>query len=67
MKNLDLILLFSLFAAFLLSAGSFVYGDLNTGWCGLSLAILLAAMNVVNVLIDIRNELRRRRYGLGHG
>ncbi len=67
MRHLDLLLLFGLFAAFLLSAGSFVYGDLNAGWCGLSLAILIGAMNVVNVLIDIRNELRRRRYGLGHG
>ncbi|MBR4382221.1 MAG: hypothetical protein IKP64_01560 [Selenomonadaceae bacterium] len=67
MKNLDLILLFSLFAAFLLSAIGFARGDLNTGLCGLSLAILLAAMNAVNFLIDIRNELRRRRYELGHG
>ena len=67
MKNLDLMLLLSLFAAFLLSAGSFVRGDLETGLCGLSLAILLTAMNAVNFLIDIRNELRRRRYELGHG
>lgn len=67
MRNLDLLLLFGLFAAFLLSAGSFLRGDLNTGWFGLSLAILIGAMNAVNVLFDIRNELRRRRYGLGHG
>ncbi|MBR1646166.1 MAG: hypothetical protein IJ685_05235 [Selenomonadaceae bacterium] len=67
MKNLDLMLLLSLFAAFLLSTGSFVRGDLETGLCGLSLAILLTAMNTVNFLIDIRNELRRRRYELGHG
>ncbi|MBR2520454.1 MAG: hypothetical protein IKE46_11845 [Selenomonadaceae bacterium] len=61
MKHLDLFLLLSLFAAFILSSLEFASGDLNTGLCGLSLTVLLAAMNAVNFLIDIRNELRRRR------
>ena len=62
MKNFDLALLLSLFGAFLLSVSGFTCDDLNAGLCGLSLAILLAAMNAVNFLIDIRNELRRRRH-----
>lgn len=67
MKHLDLALLLSLFAAFLLSAISFFRGDLSAGLCGLSLMVLLAAMNSVNLLIDIRNALRRRRNDLGYG
>lgn len=67
MKHLDLALLLSLFAAFLLSVIGFFRGDLSAGLCGLSLMVLLAAMNSVNLLIDIRNALRRRRNDLGYG
>lgn len=67
MKRLDLVLFLSLLAAFLLSVGGFTSGDLSAGWCGLSLAILLGTINVINLLIDVRNELRRRRHGPGYG
>lgn len=59
MKNLDLTLLLSLFAAFLLSIIGFMSGDLNAGYCAFCLMILLIAMNVINLLIDVRNEVRR--------
>ena len=67
MKRLDLTLILSLFAAFVLSVGGFIIGDATAGWCGFALILLSAAINIINLLADIRNELRRRRYGLGHG
>ena len=67
MKKLDLGLLMTLFASFLLSMLGFTGGDMNAGFCGLSLTFLLGVMNVVNLLIDIRNELRRRHHDLGYG
>ena len=67
MKRLDLTLILSLFTGFLLSVGGFISGDATAGWCGFALILLFAAMNIINLLADIRNELRRRRYGLGHG
>ena len=67
MQRLDLTLIFTLFAAFLLSVGGFISGDATAGWCGISLLILFGAMNVINLLYDIREDLRRRRYELGYG
>ena len=67
MKLLDFVLLLSLLAAFLLSVGGFISGDSTALWCGISLLLLFGAMNVVNLLHDIRETLRRRRYGLGYG
>lgn len=67
MQRLDLTLIFALFAAFLLSVGGFISGDLTAGWCGISLVLLFGVMNVINLLHDIRETLRRRRYGLGYG
>ncbi|MBR1804852.1 MAG: hypothetical protein IJ774_00540 [Selenomonadaceae bacterium] len=67
MARLDLVLIFGLFAAFVLSICGFQSDDLTLGWCMLCVTILFAALNVINLLIDIRSELRRRRYGLGYG
>lgn len=60
MQSLDFLLLSGLFGAFLLSVCGFTCGDSTAGWCGLSLMLLLAAMNIINLLLDIRTELRRR-------
>ena len=60
MTRLEVTLLLSLFGAFVFSFCGFASGDSNVGWCGLSLILLLGTMNVINLLLEIRNDLRRR-------
>lgn len=67
MRQLDLTLIFGLLAAFLLSVGGFISGDSTAGWCGIALLILFGTTNIIKLLHDIREVLRRRRYGLGYG
>ena len=59
MRRLELALLLALGAAFVLSGCALAGGDLQVGLSGLNLALLLTALNVINLLNDIRNELRR--------
>lgn len=60
MKHLDVTLLLSLLGAFVLSCCGFTSGDDKAGLCGLCLMFLLGAMNIVNLLLEIRNSLGRR-------
>lgn len=59
MNRLEIALLLCLFAAFILSGCGFAVGDLQLGLSGLNLALLLGVMNIINFLMEIRNELRR--------
>lgn len=56
MKRLDLALILSLFAAFVLSACSIASGDLQLGLSCLNLELLIVALNIINLLIEIRRR-----------
>lgn len=59
MKRLELALLLSLFGAFVLSFCGFASGSDELGWCGLCLLLLLGQMNVINLLLEIRDRIGR--------
>lgn len=59
MTKLEVALLLCLFGAFVLSCCGFASGDDKAGCCGLCLMLLLGAMNVINLLLEIRNRIGR--------
>lgn len=59
MTRLEVALLLSLFGAFVLSFCGFASGDSSVGWSGLCFMLLLGTMNVINLLLEIRNQIGR--------